>query len=62
MQNSTFTNNDAGVYSGGGIYYDSHSPSIGTFTVSNSSFTGNKSGSTNSGGGTIYETAVAGVP
>jgi hypothetical protein len=60
VQNSTFTNNDAGVFRGGGIYYDSHSPSIGTFTVSNSSFTGNKSGSSGSGGGAIYETAVVG--
>jgi hypothetical protein len=60
VQNSTFTNNSAGVFRGGGIYYDSHSPSVGTFTVSNSTFTGNTSGSTASGGGAIYMTAVAG--
>ena len=60
LNNCTFENNSANTFSGGAIYYDSHSPSTGTFQVSNCVFTNNTAGATSSGGGAIYLTAAAG--
>ncbi len=55
-----FVQNSATNFSGGAIYYDSHSPSIGTFQVSNSQFTNNVCGDAADGGGAIFVSGVTG--
>src|SRR6185369_9911293 len=47
-------------FSGGAIYYDSHSPSLGGFQVSNSLFTNNTAADIANGGGAVFAAAVAG--
>ena len=56
----TFDSNSAGNFSGGGIYFDTHSPSIGTLQVTSCLFTNNSSGADTGGGGGLYMTATAG--
>jgi hypothetical protein len=41
ITNCTISNNSSGSSEGGGVYYDSHSPSTGTLAVSGSTFSGN---------------------
>ncbi len=56
----TFDSNSAGNFSGGGIYFDTYSPSPGALQVANCLFTNNRSGSSSSGGGGLYITATSG--
>jgi hypothetical protein len=55
-----FAGNSSSNSSGGGIYYDSHSPSTGTCQVANCTFTNNLSADTSSGGGALFISGVAG--
>jgi hypothetical protein len=56
----TFDSNSAGNFSGGAIYFDTHSPSIGALQLVGCLFTNNSSGANNSGGGALFLTAAAG--
>lgn len=60
VQKSIFGGNSAGNFSGGAIFYDSHSPSVGTFQVSACLFTNNVAADPANGGGAIFVSGVAG--
>jgi hypothetical protein len=60
LYNCTFNQNAATNFSGGAIYYDSHTPSAGTFQVSNSQFTNNVCGDIADGGGAIFVFGASG--
>jgi hypothetical protein len=53
-----FDGNSSSNFSGGAIYYDSHSPSTGTCQIANCTFTNNTSADPSSGGGAIFISAV----
>jgi Immunoglobulin domain len=54
VYNSAFNQNAATNFSGGAIYYNSHTPIAGTFQVSNSQFSNNVCGDIADGGGAIF--------
>jgi hypothetical protein len=60
LANCTFASNSAGLFSGGGVYYDSHSPSAGTCLITACSFTNNTSGDSVNGGGALFISGVSG--
>jgi hypothetical protein len=64
ITNCTFSNNSAGRSAGGAVYYDSKSPSTGTLTITDSTFTMNTvtNASTNfMGGGALWLTGATGT-
>jgi CSLREA domain-containing protein/uncharacterized repeat protein (TIGR01451 family) len=58
LTNVTLDSNSSGTAAGGGVYYDTHVPSTGTLTISDSVFLNNVAGGSSSGGGGL---AIAGV-
>ena len=56
----TFTSNSAGGFSGGAIYYDTHSPSTGTLQVASTLFIGNSAADPANGGGAIFVSGLSG--
>lgn len=53
-----FDSNSSSNFSGGAVYYDSHSPSIGTCQIANCTFTNNSSADPSSGGGAVFISGV----
>jgi hypothetical protein len=53
-----FDGNSSSNFSGGAIYYDTHSPSTGTCQIANCTFTNNSSADPSSGGGAIFISGV----
>ena len=56
--NCRFESNSSSNFSGGAIYYDSHSPSTGTCQIANCTFTNNSCADPSSGGGAVFISAV----
>jgi hypothetical protein len=54
-----FDGNSSSNFSGGAIYYDTHSPSTGTCQIASCTFTNNSCADPSSGGGAIFISGVA---